>query len=163
MVRVSNGFGRFAVIDILLSSHMVSIVELRLRARSVELHFLIHVLAAFLSSARTRQLDIFDGKLVVISKFFSRENLSQSEDDDMFLPKDIHNFGETIGLKKGHHELFYLDGEQSIDSILTYITRVVDESGCIATHGGIHYGIIVNLEHVATDSARFIVLFPLVR
>ena len=47
----------------------------------------------------TLYLVLFSWKLVVISEFFTREDLSQRKDDDVLGPKDVHNLAVAVGLK----------------------------------------------------------------
>lgn len=46
--------------------------------------------------------------------------------------------------------------------LTTYLTWVIDKACRIATHGGIHYQIVVDLEHVAANAATIIIPLPLV-
>lgn len=46
--------------------------------------------------------------------------------------------------------------------LTTYLTGVIDKACRIATHGGIHHQIVVDLEHVAANAATIIIPLPLV-
>ena len=46
-----------------------------------------------------QDLDLLPRELVVICKFFAREDLPKSEDDDVFLAKDVADFAVAVRLK----------------------------------------------------------------
>ncbi len=47
--------------------------------------------------------------------------------------------------------------------MVTHIARVVDEPGGVALHGGVHHGVVVDLEHVTAYAPGLVVLLSLVR
>lgn len=82
---------------------------------------------------------IFDGELVVVGELLSAVNLPQGEDYDVLLA--VHVDDSRVAVR---------------------ITGVVDESRCVAVHGGVHHVKIVNAEHVTADALAVVVFFPFV-
>lgn len=64
---------------------------------------LIHVFSTFSCRTRTGDFHVFDGKLVIVSQFFTGNDSSQGENDDVFLAKNVHDFRVTIGLQGENH------------------------------------------------------------
>ena len=74
---------------------------------------------------------VFNIKLVVVREFFSLENESGSEDDNVFSVVCDEDPGVTVG-----------------------VTRVVNETGCVATNCGVNHMLLVHSEHVAATTLQ---------
>ena len=61
---------------------------------------LVHVLSALLRSARTRQLDILNGKLVIVRELLSGNDFLHGKDDDVLLSSNIHNPRIAVWLRR---------------------------------------------------------------
>lgn len=72
---------------------------------------------------------ILDGKLVVVGEFFAPVDLPQGEDDNVLAPVHVDD-----------------------TRVAVWLTRVVNETGCIALHRCVHNIEVVNAEHVAADA-----------
>ena len=74
---------------------------------------------------------ILNGELVVIGELLTTQDAAQGEDDDVLLALHMDDSREAIGL-----------------------TRVVDEAGGIAMHGGVHHIKVIHAEHVAPNALQ---------
>lgn len=91
----------------------------------------VEELAALLCPAVARQLIawFFDGELVIVRELLAFIDSACGENDNVLLTVNTDHTGVAVGL-----------------------TRVVNESSCIAVHGGIHYLIVIDTKHVAANA-----------
>lgn len=74
---------------------------------------------------------ILNGELVVIGELLTTKDAAQGEDDNVLLAFHVNDSRETVGL-----------------------TGVVDESGGITMHRGIHHIKVIHAEHVAPNALQ---------
>ena len=61
---------------------------------------LVKIFSTFPSSTEAAQLDILDGKLIVVGELLTGEDLPEGEDDDVLLAQDVDNLAVAVGLEK---------------------------------------------------------------
>ena len=60
----------------------------------------VHIFAALFGAAFADNFNFFDRELVVVGKFFTGNNFSHGENNDVLFAENIHNLRVTVGLKK---------------------------------------------------------------
>ncbi len=91
----------------------------------------VEELATLLCPAVARQLIawFFDGELVIVRELLAFIDSACGENYNVLLTVNTDHAGVAVGL-----------------------TRVVNESSCIAMHGGIHNLIVIDTKHVAANA-----------
>ena len=72
---------------------------------------------------------VFDGELVVVGELLAPVDLPQRKDDNVSAAVHVDDARVAV-----------------------WLTRVVDETSCVALHRCVHHVKVVNAEHVAADA-----------